>query len=392
MAGAPPAVSVAPVVPVAPAAPPQPASVPAAAAKAPAAPQPEPQPKAPRVDPLPPGSVRPTAPNLTTSEDAHVSIADTFERLLSLEDLDEGFASIEGTAPFSMPAQAVALTDLAEVRSLFAQLAANHVRQVRDFMIDLRWRDATVDWIGICEPALRSLRRAADKLELQQLCGALDRFSEALTFAQTGGGRTIEGERRDGLLARYEELATLMPQAFALDLDRTQREAFILQSLFLQVPEVKKVTLDKLYAAGLTTLEAMALATPADIAATTGIAEGLATRIVDRFRTYREQIKSAVPDATRARERERIAELTARLRREHDEYERAAQSWTKEADEQRKERRKARAQTLLDIQVVLARLGEVERLQEIERLPFERKVAHLESFLEEARDKYMAQP
>jgi hypothetical protein len=336
--------------------------------------------------------VRPTAPNLTTSDGAPVSIADTFERLLSLEDLDEGFASIEGSAPSSMPAQSVALTDLAEVRSLFAQLAANHVRQVRDFMIDLRWRDATLDWIGICEPALRSLRRAADKLELQQLCGALDRFSEALTFAQNGGGRTIEGDRRDQLLARYEELSTFMPQAFALDLDRTQREAFILQSLFLQVPEVKKVTLDKLYAAGLTTLEAMALATPTDITATTGIGEGLATRIVDRFRSYREQIKAAVPDATRARERERIAELTARLRREHDEYELAAQSWTKEADEKRKELRRTRAQTLLDIQVVLARLGEVERLREIERLPFERKVAHLESFLEEARDKYMAQP
>ena len=37
------------------------------------------------------------------------------------------------------------------------------------------------------------------------------------------------------------------------------------------------------------------------------------------------------------------------------------------------------------------RLGEVERLKEIDRLPFERKLAHLESFLEEARDKYLVQ-
>jgi hypothetical protein len=41
--------------------------------------------------------------------------------------------------------------------------------------------------------------------------------------------------------------------------------------------------------------------------------------------------------------------------------------------------------------VLLARLGEVERLQHIERLPFERKVSFLEAFLEEARDKYVAQ-
>ena len=371
-----------------------PAAAPVAAVPPPASPPaPSPpkaaSPAAPRAEPL--GSVRPTAPDLTSNEGAHVSIADTFERLLSLEDLDEGFARIEGSADAS-GSHSVALTDLAEVRVLFAQLAVNHVRQVRDFMIDLRWRDATLDWIGICEPALRSLRRAADKLELRELCGALDRFAEALTVAQASGGGTIDGDRRDALLARYDELCTLMPQAFALDLDRTQREAVILQSLLLQVPDVKKVTLDKLYAAGLTSLEALFLATPADIAATTGISEALALRVVERFRAYREQVKAAVPDASRTHERERVAELTARLRREHDEFELAAQSWTREADEKRKTLRKARAQTLLDLQVVLARLGEVERLKELERLPFERKVLHLESFLEEAREKYTAQP
>jgi hypothetical protein len=80
------------------------------------------------------------------------------------------------------------------------------------------------------------------------------------------------------------------------------------------------------------------------------------------------------------------------LRREHDDYERASASWTREAGDQKKELRKAREQTLLDIQVELARLGEVERLAKMERLPFEMKLSHLESFLEEARDKYLAQP
>jgi hypothetical protein len=339
-------------------------------------------------------SVRPTAPEMmmqTPSSNGQASIADTFERLLSSEDLDAGFASIERSS--ARPgAYSVVMSDLAEVRVLFAQLAANHVRQVRDFMMDMRWSEATIDWLPICEPALRSLRRAADKLELTELCEALDRFSVALGETTASGAKSITGAARENLLARYEELARLMPQAFALDLDRTQREAAILQSLLLQVPEVKKVTLDRMYAAGLTTLEAMFLATPGDIAATTGIPEALAEHIVERFQAYREQVKATVPDATRARERERIAELTARLRREHDEYERAADSWSRSTANQKKEMRKAREQTLLDIQVVLARLGEVDRLAQLERLPFEKKLAHLESFLEEARDKYVAQP
>lgn len=220
----------------------------------------------------------------------------------------------------------------------------------------------------------------------------LDRFSGSLGEATASGAKAIAGTARETLLARYEELSRLMPQAFALDLDRTQREAAILQSLLLQVPEVKKVTLDRMYSAGLTTLEAMFLATPGDITATTGIPESLAAQIVERFKAYREQVQATVPDATRARDREHIAELTAKLRREHDEYERAADSWSAGAANQKKEMRKAREQTLLDITVALARLGEVNRLAQLERLPFEKKLAHLESFLEEARDKYVAQP
>jgi len=338
----------------------------------------------------PSSSARPPAPDLDKPNGGQASIADTFERLLSSE-VDAGFASIE-QAPGAPSAAGVAYTDFAEVRALFAQLAANHVRPVRDFVIDLRWSDATAEWLNICDPAVRSLRRAAEKLELSDLGAALQGFSEALVNARASDAGTIAGGTRSTLLERYEELSRLMPQAFALDLDRTQREAVILQSLLLQVPDVKKITLDKMYGAGLCTLEAMALATAADIVATTGIPEALAARIVERFRAYHEQVRGTVPDTTRTRERERIAELTLRLRREHQAYEEASESWSRDAAEKRKELRKAREQTLLDIQVELARLGEVDRLGQLERLPFVGKLAQLESFLEDAQTKYVAQP
>ena len=338
----------------------------------------------------PSSSARPPAPEMDKPNGGHTSIADTFERLLSSE-VDAGFASLE-RAPGAPAAPGVAHTDFAEVRALFAQLAANYVRPVRDFVIDLRWSDATADWLPICDPAVRSLLRAAEKLELSELSAALQAFSAALLSARASDAGTIAGQMRSTLLERYEELSRLMPQAFALDLDRTQREAVILQSLLLQVPDVKKITLDKMYGAGLCTLEAMALATPADIVATTGIPEALAVRIVERFRIYHEQVRGTVPDTTRARERERIAELTLRLRREHEAYEQASESWSRDAAEKRKEFRKAREQTLLDIQVELARLGEVDRLGQLERLPFIGKLAQLESFLEDAQTKYVAQP
>jgi hypothetical protein len=316
-----------------------------------------------------------------------ISIGGTFERLLSLDGLEE-----ELTAGLSngKPAAGGTMTpaDLAEVRELFAQLAASHVRQVRDFMIDVRFSEATVAWIGICEPALRSLRRAADKLELTQLCGALDRFCDELTASRDAGGATVQGDRKQALLTAYEELVTLMPQAFALDLDGEQREAMILQSLLLQVPGVNKVTIDKLYAAGLTTLKSLFLASPGDVAAAAGISESLAALVVESFRAYRAKLRDSIPDATRAAEREQIARLVAQLRAEQDEYERVSEAWTREAGQRKKELREARTRTTLAIQLELARLGEVEMLKEVERLPVEGKLVRLEAFLVEARDKY----
>jgi hypothetical protein len=81
------------------------------------------------------------------------------------------------------------------------------------------------------------------------------------------------------------------------------------------------------------------------------------------------------------RGREQIAELTVRLRNEHNEYESASQSWSPEASEKKRELRKARADTLVEIAAALTWIGERERLQEIERLPIEQKLAQLEAFL-----------
>jgi hypothetical protein len=316
---------------------------------------------------------------------AHPAQAETFDPLLGSE-IDAGFASLERTTSAQFFAPVATDADYDEVRKLFAQLAANHVRPVRDFMMDLRWSDATVDWLPICEPALRSLRGGADKLDLTALGTALDRFSGALEAAHASEDRVLAGDLRSTILAAYEDLAREMPEAFALELDRSQREGAILQSLLLQVQDVKKITLDKVYAAGLTTLDAFRLATAADIAATTGIAEVVAGRIVERFRAYHEQVKATAPDASRARDYAHIAALAERLEGEHEGYERAGQDWSKDAAEKKKQYRKARSQTMLDIQVALARLGEGELLARLERLPFEGKLSELDSFLEEARD------
>ena len=54
-------------------------------------------------------------------------------------------------------------------------------------------------------------------------------------------------------------------------LDRSLGEAIIVHALLRQIPDVGKVTLDKVYAAGLGALDLMILAKADDVASATGI-------------------------------------------------------------------------------------------------------------------------
>ena len=207
---------------------------------------------------------------------ANASIAGTFERLLSAEELDQGLAAVHPDSWAPPASHGVAPTDLGEVRSLFSQLAANHVRQVRDFVIDLRWSEATVDWVGHLRARDRHghATKPPTNSSSSSASAALDAFSQALMAAQTTGLPVID-RRSSGRPSSPATMPSCRPHAgrqFAPSISIARNESCnILQSLLLQVPSVRKVTIDKLYAAGLTTLEALLLATPDDIAQTTGI-------------------------------------------------------------------------------------------------------------------------
>ena len=302
------------------------------------------------------------------------SIASAFDALVS----DEGSGPEVGRLQL----------DLGPVRELFSELAANHMRHVRDFMIDVKWGEVTRDWINICVPPVRTLRRAADRLELAELEAALTKLSGELEKANAAGGQMLDGTEKQRLLEAYSSLVDLMPTAFALDRDKTQREAVIVQALLLQIPDVRKVSIDKLHSAGLTSLTVLFEANANDIAHVAGIPLEVATRIVARVDAYRNELKASSPSDARAAERERLAELAKELKAHHEGYEKAADGWGADAKKQKREHFLGREEAWLEISVMLARFGEVDRLQGIEKVPFAQRIAQLSEYLEEAADKY----
>jgi hypothetical protein len=228
-------------------------------------------------------------------------------------------------------------------------------------------------------------------MDLTELAKGLEAYRDALSRAADATGTTIAGGTREALVTSYGKLAELMPEAFGLDGERGRREAIIVHALLQQVPEVRKITIDKIYAAGLANLDNLFLAKPDEIAATTGMSESLAARIVEKVQRYRQEA-ATLADATRATERKQLARLAGELRDLHQQFEAVESAWSDDGHAKKKHLRQARSVALLQVKVLLARLGEVDRLAQLERLPFERKIEQLEGYLLEANGEKRAAP
>ena len=273
--------------------------------------------------------------------------------------------------------------DMAAIRDLFSAMAVNHMAQVRDLMLELGRVEVATTWVGLCEPAVQSMRRMCDKMELPELSRALDDFSASLAVAKSAPIGLVQGETRERLLGAYQRMMEVLPCAFELG---SGREAMLVQLLLLQVPGVHKLTIDKLYAAGLHQLDAFLNAKPDEVAAVAGIGLGLAENITRHFRDYRQSFHSVLAEPVPAEEHRRLAELVERLRGEHAEFERASRArWSPEAQAEKRRLLGQRRSTLSSIYVSLARLGEVERVDALKKKPVARQLAELEQYLRSSR-------
>jgi hypothetical protein len=302
------------------------------------------------------------------------SIGDVIDNLAQGKDAS-------GAVPAAQPGGAGVSTaeDLAAVRKVFEDVAGVHVAQVRDVMIELRFGEAQPSWVEATKPALKSLRAMAEQMELTDLCGALDAFCVGVDTAISSG--RID---KDELLRRYQRLIELIPQAFELDAERDRREPIIVESLLYQIPGVEKRTIEKLFAVGLSRLDALMRATSEELAVVAGLRSELAEAIVHQFQSYRSAAHSALSAPDPLAERRALGDLLIMMSVQNDEYNHVATLWTDEARTRKNETRKQREQVFQRIKVALARLGERDLLARLDRLPFNDRITTLDRYLSAA--------
>jgi hypothetical protein len=297
-----------------------------------------------------------------------------------LADIDAGFGALETMAPSAPPVESHVFDD---ARQLFTEIAAAQMNHVRDFMLDLTQAPATADWLALCIPATESLRMGAEAFEMTSLTKALASFLAALKGASDSGAPIVEGEHRDTLISAYGQLTAALPTAFKLDRDGVIREGIIVRALLNQLEDVRKVQQDRLFQAGLMSLDALCLAKPRDIVETTGLSLELASRISERFRRYKLEV-SVLGTGNSHAEWEKLGEYVDVLRALHDAFEEAS---NKSDSKKKKETRRSREMALLDVKIMLARLGQPESLNFIERASYADKLSHLAALIEQSEPK-----
>jgi hypothetical protein len=298
------------------------------------------------------------------------------------DDVDSAFARIVSHAP-RPPGQGTLTEDPQAKKAnaeLFAAMAGTHARPIKDFLLELLVGSTTKQWLDVARPAAQSIHKAAGELGQAELVAALAGFNDTLESAAKAVGSKVDGAERDGIIRAHAALSAALPQAFDLVKERDQREPLVVRHLLLQVPGVHKVTIDKLYAAGLASLDALCRSSTDDLVQLGRLEREGADAILNRFRQYWNERASQPVHKAEEKARKKLATLLEQLGLAHEAFQRA------EADEDREKKRDARSArraSSLAINVLLAQLGEVDLVEELERSPTERRIERVRSYVDQ---------
>ena len=268
----------------------------------------------------------------------------------------------------------------ASVQDLFVQIAANYAVPLKNFMFELRRGTATKDEIEVCRPLLYSVRNAVEIMKLPQMVQRISDLDAALSLGQSSVDRLLKGGIRQEILSSYEALVGIMPEAFQLHDERQRCEDILIKSLLKQIPGFGCVTLEKLYKAGLGSLNNLFLANKVDLAAATGISFRMCELICNKVAQYQKERETLSRCTAQIGWHHHLAEMVNGLRNEIY-FERAPVSVQGSLESEEQRRRHDRQLYLLEIKVILAEIGELELLSQISKLSSKRRIQTLDEYL-----------
>jgi hypothetical protein len=115
----------------------------------------------------------------------------------------------------------------------------------------------------------------------------------------------------------------------------------------------------------------------------TGIPSALSERICEKFQDYRARLENGARDLGASGGRDSLAPMLTDLKRFHQGFQYASDNeWSNPAlAVAKRDYRQQRQSCVLSINVLLAEVGELDFINELEKLSFERRIERLEEYL-----------
>jgi hypothetical protein len=299
----------------------------------------------------------------------------------TLAAVDDAFSQwMAGESPTELMQEAGAFDhDQRAFRDTFSIIAKLHISPLRDLMYHLSVGCTPRAWVTQTRPVLSPLFDAARQTAQTDLLDALSELDTAMELAEAETSALVGPVSRGAIQHAYARLGKLLPDAFGPPRFADGKRLLLLEALLLQVPNLHRRALTKLYAAGISSVQQLLQGGPEELARAAGLDRQLASSIIEHVSRFARERNGLDAARLRSRVLEQLRMLVDRLGQLQSEFERA-----ESADNQvrKKAVRRARDSAVLELQRLVAELGEIELLEDLKRSSVRAKVVLLHNYLQ----------
>ncbi|MFN8008406.1 MAG: hypothetical protein U0V70_15565 [Terriglobia bacterium] len=271
--------------------------------------------------------------------------------------------------------------DAASIHELFCEIASHYSVPMKNLIFAIQSQSATRETVDDCRPILQTLSSAAENIGLQKAVESMAQFDAVLAEGQASVSNDLQEATRLRILDAYQNLAGVLPEIFELGMESQKREEVIIQSLLQGIPGLARKSIEKLHHSGLNNLSMYYSATPEDLAAATGIQKKLCTKICETFGDYHLQTRHRVGHSDRMVHHVLLTELVEKLHQMIGSANAGTRKVGTTEPAGKKPRQQGKSLAILEIQILLAELGELDLLQQFQKATSRKRVKILQDYL-----------
>ena len=169
--------------------------------------------------------------------------------------------------------------EVEDLNQMFLQMLSNYLKPLEEGFDTLEKGEYDDETVAGLLGAVRPLRNAALTMRFDKISELLNEIEEPLQIYRLGEIKRFRPTQLASMVLSYRQLFNILPRAKVIGDVRRYSAASELLKLLKTVPEANSECIEKLFACGFSTLEAVRTTIPYEISITCGIPEEIAYKI-----------------------------------------------------------------------------------------------------------------